>query len=241
MKQSLSSMIVAALVLPLAFAPVYARDADWAKQRRRMVEGQLKERRIDDPNVLRAMGSVRRHLFVPERYRSMAYEDKPLSIGHGQTISQPYIVSLMTQLAEVEPEDRVLEVGTGSGYQAAVLARLAREVYTVEIVQELADTARKRLEKLGYDNVLVRTGDGFHGWPEQAPFDAIVVTAAPPEIPAPLKEQLARGGRLVIPVGEMWQELKVVKKTGNGTMKESTVIPVRFVPMTGPGVQQMEE
>jgi protein-L-isoaspartate(D-aspartate) O-methyltransferase len=147
----------------------------------------------------------------------------------------------MTQLAEVEPEDRVLEVGTGSGYQAAVLARLAREVYTVEIVQELADTARKRLEKLGYDNVLVRTGDGFHGWPEQAPFDAIVVTAAPPEIPAPLKEQLARGGRLVIPVGEMWQELKVVKKTGNGTMKESTVIPVRFVPMTGPGVQRMEE
>ncbi|MEF8822527.1 MAG: protein-L-isoaspartate(D-aspartate) O-methyltransferase [Desulfohalobiaceae bacterium] len=240
MKASRAAFFFTALAVLLVSVSVCAQDADWAQQRRRMVQRQIEGRGIDDPHVLRAMEKVRRHLFVPEGFRSAAYDDRPLPIGQGQTISQPYIVALMTELAEVRSGDRVLEVGTGSGYQAAVLAELAESVYTVEIVEELAKTARNRLDKLGYDNVHVRMGDGFRGWPEHAPFDAVVVTAAPPEIPGPLKEQLAPGGRLVIPVGKGWQELKVVEKAADGTLKKTTVIPVQFVPMTGPGVEKMK-
>jgi len=240
MKASRAALLFAAIAVLLASVSVCAQDADRAERRHHMVQRQIEERGIDDPDVLRAMGKVRRHLFVPGEFRSAAYKDRPLPIGQGQTISQPYIVALMTELANVDPGDRVLEVGTGSGYQAAILARLAESVYSVEIVEELGKTARKRLDKLGYGNVHVRIGDGFRGWPEHAPFEAIVVTAAPPAIPGPLKEQLAPGGSLVIPVGEGWQELKVVEKTADGTLKDHAIIPVQFVPMTGPGVEQMD-
>jgi protein-L-isoaspartate(D-aspartate) O-methyltransferase len=175
---------------------------------------------------------VPRHRFVPEGYRGDAYADSPLPIGEGQTISQPYIVALMTSLLELDGDEKVLEIGTGSGYQAAVLARLVREVYSVEILRPLGEQARTTLEELGYENVQVRVGDGYKGWPEKAPFDAIIVTAAPERIPEPLIEQLKVGGRLVIPVGNFWQNLLVITKTADGVEKR-TVLPVRFVPMTG--------
>ncbi|HSN15153.1 MAG TPA: protein-L-isoaspartate(D-aspartate) O-methyltransferase [Anaeromyxobacteraceae bacterium] len=199
-----------------------------------MVATQIAARDISDARVLEAMRRVERHRFVPPSARSDAYGDHPLPIGHDQTISQPYIVALMTELARVKPGDRVLEVGTGSGYQAAVLAVLAKEVYTIEIVEPLAREAAGRLKALGYANVTVRAGDGYRGWPEHAPFDAILVTAAPPEIPQPLVDQLAVGGRLVAPVGEEWgaQELVVLERTPAG-VKRRVVAPVRFVPMTG--------
>jgi protein-L-isoaspartate(D-aspartate) O-methyltransferase len=208
---------------------------DDAAARRDMVEHQLAARGIDDPRVLDAMRAVQRHRLVPAHLAAEAYEDRPLPIGHGQTISQPYIVALMTQLADVSPTDRVLEVGTGSGYQAAVLAELAQSVYTIEIVTPLAEQAARDLRALGYDNIEVRAGDGYAGWPEHAPFDAIVVTAAPERIPAPLLEQLRPGGRLVIPVGPVHaaQELRLVEKQADGSVRERGVIPVRFVPLTG--------
>jgi protein-L-isoaspartate(D-aspartate) O-methyltransferase len=199
-----------------------------------MVATQIAARGIVDPRVLDAMRRVKRHLFVPEPVRAAAYGDHPLPIGHDQTISQPYIVALMTELARVKPGARVLEIGTGSGYQAAVLAVLAKEVYSVEIVEPLAAEADERLARLGYRNVTVRSGDGYRGWPERAPFDAILVTAAPPEIPQPLLDQLAPGGRLVAPVGPERGEqvLVVVERTESG-LKRWSVAPVRFVPMTG--------
>ena len=199
-----------------------------------MVATQIAARGIVDPRVLDAMRRVKRHLFVPEPVRAAAYGDHPLPIGHDQTISQPYIVALMTELAQVKPGARVLEIGTGSGYQAAVLAVLAKEVYSVEIVEPLAAEADERLARLGYRNVTVRSGDGYRGWPERAPFDAILVTAAPPEIPQPLLDQLAPGGRLVAPVGPERGEqvLVVVERTESG-LKRWSVAPVRFVPMTG--------
>lgn len=203
-----------------------------ASLRAHMVAAQIEARGVRDGRVLEAMRKVERHLFVPEELRAHAYEDRPLPIEHGQTISQPYIVALMTDLARVGSDARVLEIGTGSGYQAAVLSVLAKEVYSIEIVEALATEARERLERLGYRNVVVRAGDGYRGWPEQAPFDAILVTAAPPEIPAPLLEQLAPGGRLVAPVGERAQDLVVVERTEKGLVRRS-VLPVRFVPMTG--------
>jgi protein-L-isoaspartate(D-aspartate) O-methyltransferase len=200
--------------------------------RARMVEDQIAGRGITDAGVLKAMRSVPRHEFVPRAQRAEAYEDWPLPIGHGQTISQPYIVALMTELAAVKPGDRVLEVGTGSGYQAAVLAEMGAEVYGIEIVEPLATRARDTLRRLGYDRVQVRHGDGYRGWPEAAPFAAIVVTAAPPEVPHALVEQLAPGGRLVIPVGRADQELKLMVKTPSG-LETRSVVPVRFVPMVG--------
>lgn len=208
---------------------------DAAAARQDMVERQLAARGIDDPRVLDAMRAVQRHRLVPAHLAAEAYDDRPLPIGHGQTISQPYIVALMTQLAAVSPTDRVLEVGTGSGYQAAVLAELAAQVYTVEIVAPLAQQAARDLRALGYDNIEVRAGDGYAGWPEHAPFDAIVVTAAPARIPAPLLEQLKPGGRLVIPVGPLHsaQELRLVEKQADGSVRERGVVPVRFVPLTG--------
>ena len=188
---------------------------------------------VRDAAVLAALRAVPRHELVPEAVRALAYEDHPLPIGHEQTISQPYIVALMSQLAGVKPGDRVLEVGTGSGYQAAVLAELGAEVYSIEIVEPLARRAAADLERLGYaGRVHVRAGDGYRGWPEHAPFAAIIVTAAPPEVPQPLVDQLAVGGRLVVPVGDAYQELRVIVRTEGGVREEPS-IPVRFVPMTG--------
>jgi protein-L-isoaspartate(D-aspartate) O-methyltransferase len=208
-------------------------EESYDEPRRRMVEDQLRGRDIVDPEVLEAMGRVPRHRFVPEALRFRAYADHPLPIGSGQTISQPYIVALMTQLAEVEPGDVVLEVGTGSGYQAAVLSDIVKEVYTIEIVPELAETAKTRLAELAYRNVTVRTGDGYLGWKEKAPFDAILVTAAPPEVPPPLVEQLAPGAILVIPVGEegRTQSLLRIQKTADGSTVTREVLPVVFVPL----------
>lgn len=208
--------------------------------RRRMVDEQLRARDIVDQRVLTAMGRVPRHLFVEPALERFAYEDRPLSIGAGQTISQPYIVALMTQLLQVQPSYRILEVGTGSGYQAAVLAEMAAEVYTVEIIPSLAEGARARLEALGYRNVRVRQGDGYEGWPEFAPFDGIVVTAGAPQIPPPLIEQLREGGRMAIPVGMAGgtQDLILGEKRG-GKLQTRSIAPVLFVPLTGRGGGQI--
>jgi protein-L-isoaspartate(D-aspartate) O-methyltransferase len=203
------------------------------QRRSQMVSQQLAARDIANQRVLDAMGRVARHRFVPPGLQRRAYDDWPLPIGHGQTISQPYIVALMTQLVDVKPEAKVLDVGTGSGYQAAVLAELAKEVYSIEIIAPLADEARIRLESLGYKNVKVRHGDGYRGWPEEAPFDAIIVAAAPDHVPQPLVDQLAPGGKMVIPVGDWWQELLVVEKSQDGAVTRRSVAPVAFVPMTG--------
>jgi len=197
-----------------------------------MVRSQLQGRDIVDRRVLDAMRRVPRHWFVPPGWRDQAYDDHPLPIGHEQTISQPYIFALMIELARVQPGDRVLEVGTGSGYQTAVLAELGAETYSIEVVERLSLDAAATLSRLGYAGVRVRSGDGNGGWPEHAPFAAIVVTAAPPRIPDLLKQQLAVGGRLVVPVGRHWQDLVVVLRTGSG-FTERTVLPVRFVPMVG--------
>jgi len=206
-----------------------------ALARQRMVAEQLSGpgRNITNALVLAAMGKVPRHEFVPERLRSQAYQDRPLPIGHDQTISQPYIVAFMTQQLDPKPTDRVLEIGTGSGYQAAVLAELVAKVYTVEIIEDLARQAAVDLKRLAYTNVYVRAGDGYKGWPEAAPFDAIIVTCAPEKVPPPLIEQLKDGGRMIIPVGPTWyQELVLLRKQG-GRLERHAVLPVRFVPMTG--------
>jgi protein-L-isoaspartate(D-aspartate) O-methyltransferase len=198
-----------------------------------MVKEQIERRGVEDPRVLAAMRKVERHVFVPSDLEQRAYTDHPLPIGFDVTISQPYIVALMSELAAVGPGDRVLEVGTGSGYQTAVLAEMGAEVFSIEIIDPLAKSSAALLKRLGYDQVQVKSGDGYQGWPEHAPFDAIVVTAAPQRIPEPLKQQLKEGGRLVLPVGERWsQELKVVTRS-NGGFSERNVIPVAFVPMTG--------
>ena len=207
-------------------------DGDAAK-RARMVETQIVSRGVRDPRVLEAMRKVPRHLFVAPPERAHGYEDHPLPIGGSQTISQPYIVALMTELLALPPKARVLEIGTGSGYQSAVLSEIADEVYSIEILPDLADAAASKLKELGYANVTVRAGDGYRGWPEHAPFDGIIVTAAPEKIPEPLVEQLAPGGRMVIPVGGFFQELKVFTREPDGTVSEKAIIPVRFVPMTG--------
>jgi protein-L-isoaspartate(D-aspartate) O-methyltransferase len=208
------------------------------RQRERMVEVDIRRRGIADGDVLEAMRKVPRHEFVPEDHRDASYADSPLPIGSGQTISQPYIVAAMTEAVDPEPDDVVLEVGTGSGYQAAVLAEIVKRVYTIEIVESLARTAGERLQRLGYTNVTVKAGDGYVGWPEHAPFDGIVVTAAPDHVPEPLVEQLAPGGRMVIPVGgQTWsQELLLIEKDLEGKVKRRSLLPVRFVPMTGENV-----
>jgi protein-L-isoaspartate(D-aspartate) O-methyltransferase len=205
-------------------------DAAWAQRRAEMVARQLRARDITSPRVLDAMARVPRHLFVPVNERARAYADHPLPIGYGQTISQPYIVAFMTQAVDPSPTARVLEIGTGSGYQAAVLAELAGEIYSIEIVPELAERARTTLESLGYERVHVRTGDGYAGWPEHAPFDRIVVTAAPETIPPTLVDQLAVGGRMAIPVGRDLQQLQILEKTADG-LRTLRTLPVRFVPM----------
>ena len=205
-------------------------ETSFAQKRKQMVENQIKARGIKDPRVLDAMLKVKRHRFVPSHSRHLAYEDYPLSIGKGQTISQPYIVALMTELLSLKGTEKVLEIGTGSGYQAAILAELAGEVYTIEIFESLARQSEGLLKELNYKNIRVKFGDGFLGWPERSPFDGIIVTCAPEKIPPPLLEQLAEGGRLVIPVGKYWQDLKLLRKIKN-RIKEEDVIPVRFVPM----------
>lgn len=204
----------------------------YAAMRRRMVSTQIRKRGVEDARVLEAMAAVPRHEFVPEEQRPHAYDDRPLPIGHEQTISQPYIVALMTQMIELREGDRVLEIGTGSGYQAAVLAEITPHVYTIEIIPELAERAEETLRRLGYDEVNVKCGDGYLGWPDHAPFDAIIVTCAPDAVPEALKEQLAEGGRMVIPVGPQWtsQTLYVFTKE-RGKLDREATIPVRFVPM----------
>lgn len=207
-------------------------EARFLVMRKRMIKNQIERRGIRERRVLNALMGVPRHLFVPEHLKERAYDDGALPIGEDQTISQPYIVAKMTELLDLKGNETVLEVGTGSGYQAAVLAKLVREVYTIEIVPSLARQAEERLKRMGYGNVSVRLGDGYRGWKEHAPFDAVIVTAAPDHIPPKLVEQLREGGRMVIPVGTVNQHLTLLIKEKDG-VKEEQVIPVRFVPMTG--------
>jgi len=222
------ALVCLAVVVPSATA-----QDRFVEQRRSMVERQIADRGIEDPATLRAMLQVPRHEFVPEASRRAAYDDRPLPIGLGQTISQPYIVAYMTEVLEPSPGMRVLEVGTGSGYQAAVLAETGVAVYTIEIFEELATAARERLHRLGYDGVEVRHGDGFVGWPDEAPFDRIIVTAAAGFVPPPLIEQLRPGGRMIIPVGSIYgvQNLVLVEKPMEGPVQTRSLLPVRFVPL----------
>src|SRR5437763_302468 len=211
---------------------------NFAAQRQRMVEKQLKARGIKDERVLTAMARVPREEFIPANARADAYEDGPLPIGYDQTISQPYVVAFMTEQLRPKTSDRVLEIGSGSGYQAAILGELVADVYTIEIVEPLAKTAEATLQRLGYKNVHIKMGDGYKGWPEQAPFDAIIVTCAPDKVPQPLVDQLKEDGRMVIPVGERFaQELYLLEKK-NGQLKESVTLPVRFVPMLRSGSEK---
>ena len=220
-------------------APLPIREDDpFAMARRQMVQQQCRARNITDADVLRVMGRVARDRFTPDSLRDQAYADHPLPIGLGQTISQPYIVALMTQVARARPDARALEVGVGSGYQTAVLAELCKEVFGIEILRPLADDARARLAVLGYDNIDIRCGDGYRGWPERAPFDVILVSAAPEHVPEPLVEQLAHGGRLVIPVGRGYQELLVIERRPDDSLHRRVVAPVQFVPMTGQAEQR---
>jgi len=212
--------------------PLSHASDEYEAARGRMVREQIEERGIRDARVLAAMRRVPRHLFVPPGEQFEAYKDYPLAIGHDQTISQPYVVAYMTEALELKPRDRVLEIGTGSGYQAAILAELAAEVYSMEIVEALAKEAAARLRRLGYSNVQVRAGDGYRGWPEAAPFDAIILTAAPGHIPQPLVDQLREGGRMVLPLGKWDQELVRLRRSHVRVLRES-LLPVRFVPMTG--------
>ena len=223
------------LVIFLSFC-AYVAEAmdDFTHLRDRMVIEQIVERGVTDPLVIAAMKKVPRHLFVPESQRPYAYEDHPLAIGQGQTISQPYIVAFMTEALQLKPNDTVLEIGTGSGYQAAVLSQLVREVYSVEVVPELGTRAQKTLKKLGYHNVRVRIGDGYKGWPEKAPFDAVIVTCAPDKIPESLVRQLKEGGRMIIPVGKAGSVQKLVRAVKKkGSLVANGVMLVRFVPMVG--------
>ena len=216
----------------LAVTAALAQTDKWQSLRQRMVETQIRARGVQNAAVLKALARVPRHLFVPADVQPFAYDDRPLPIGLAQTISQPYIVAYMTEALQLDAHHAVLEIGTGSGYQSAVLAELAKQVYTMEIIPDLAASARRALADAGYRNVEVRSGNGYRGWPERAPFDRIIVTAAPPEIPQALVDQLAVGGTMVVPVGSSYQEMVIITKTAGGVTQRRT-IPVRFVPMTG--------
>jgi len=224
--------IAALAVVLFGAAPGFAGEDGWAKLRRTMVDEQIRQRGITTPGVLAAMGQVPRHMFVPPAEQSRAYTDQPLPFDVGRTIYQPYVVALMTSLLDLDGSKKVLEVGTGSGYHAAVLSRIAHEVYSIEISETVASQAEKRLTTLGYINVHVRSGDGYRGWPEQAPFDAILVSAAPQKIPKPLLDQLRVGGKMVVAQGGFIQDLLVITKTADG-LEKRTIIPVRLSPMTG--------
>jgi protein-L-isoaspartate(D-aspartate) O-methyltransferase len=233
--------LLSALVVLLGLVAMAAAEDPPIFERQQMIEdvrelyrsiGPVHSQQELDPRVLEAMARVPRHEFVPASERASAYRNRPLPIGHRQTISQPFIVALMTDLLETKPEHRVLEVGTGSGYQAAMLSHLVAEVYSIEIVAPLGEEAAATLKRLGYTNVTTRIGDGYRGWPEHAPYDGIIVTAAPDHVPPALIEQLKPGGRLVIPVGGMDQDLMVIEKKADGTTTSTEVVPVRFVPLT---------
>ena len=213
----------------------------YMQKRYQMVERQIQWRGIKDSLVLKAMRNVPRHLFVPNYIQDQAYMDSPLPIGEGQTISQPYIVAFMTEALQLKGGEKVLEIGTGSRYQAAVLAEIAKEIYTIEIVPSLGLQAEQLLKKLGYKNIHVKVGDGYRGLPKQAPFDAVIVTAAPGHIPQPLVDQLKKGGRMIIPVGKFYQELILITKKPDGTVKKQSVLPVRFVPMTGEAQKKKDD
>ena len=212
--------------------------ADFPAQRERMVEEQIVMRGVVEESVLAAMRKVPREEFVPEELRAATYDDRPLPIGYDQTISQPFIVAFMTQQLRPQSGDRVLEIGTGSGYQAAILAELVAEVYSVEIIEPLAKTAETTLQRLGYKNVHVKAGDGYKGWPEHAPFDCVIVTCAPDHVPKPLVEQLKEGGRMIIPVGSLGEQDLYLLEKENGELRQRAVSPVRFVPMTGEAAGQ---
>lgn len=227
------ALLTALLLAACAASPLSTQTADeWAARRVRMVDTQIRLRGVTDERVLRAMLKVPRHLFIPEERRAYAYQDHPVPIGMGQTISQPFIVAYMTEALRLAPTDRVLEIGTGSGYQAAILAEIAREVYSMEIIPELADRARAALESLGYPNVRVRQGNGYLGWPEAAPFDKIIVTAAPDEVPKALVDQLGANGIMIAPVGVIEQMMTIIRRTPQGLVQRETM-PVLFVPMVG--------
>ena len=207
----------------------------WERRREQLVASTIEARGVTNKQVLEAMRTVPRHLFVPEDAKKHAYTDQPLPIGYGQTISQPYIVAYMTEMLDIEPGDRVLEIGTGSGYQAAVLAEITDEVYTIEIIEPLAESARERLQRIGYTEVKVKNADGYFGWPEHAPFDGIIVTAAAGHVPPPLVQQLAPGGRIIIPIGGVYQvqQLTLLEKDMDGEITSQQLMAVRFVPFTG--------
>ncbi|HYI96412.1 MAG TPA: protein-L-isoaspartate(D-aspartate) O-methyltransferase [Bryobacteraceae bacterium] len=228
MRTQLVAFLLTAALLP-------AQDP-FRSDRDRMVQNQIAARGIKNASVLKAMRETPRHMFMPVDVRSAAYEDRPVSIGHGQTISQPYIVAFMTEALDVAKDHRVLEIGTGSAYQAAILSRLAHEVYTIEIVDSLARSATETLKQMGYKNVFVRDGDGYRGWPEKAPFDRIILTAAPPELPEALVQQLKPGGKMLAPVGRSTfeQELLLLTKDSDGKISTQSILPVRFVPMVKP-------
>jgi protein-L-isoaspartate(D-aspartate) O-methyltransferase len=230
--RALRGVVAAALAVLVALAVPAGAGDRFEAQRKAMVEEQIRQRGITQPEVLTAMGQVPRHMFVPESLQAQAYAHQPISLGNGRTIYQPYVVALMTSLLDLKRGSKVLEVGTGTGYHAAVLSRIARQVYSIEIVQGVANQAAKRLENMGYPNIEIRVGDGYQGWPEKAPFDAILLSAAPPHIPKPLIDQLRVGGKMVVPVGGFFQDLLVITKTADGIEKR-TVIPVRLAPMRG--------
>jgi len=233
-----SKWLVPVLLALCGCHPKQAVVAGLAAERQRMVMEQLMPRGIHEERVLAAMAKVQREEFVPADVRAASYSDGPLPIGHGQTISQPFIVAFMTEQLRPLAKDRVLEIGTGSGYQAAVLAELVAEVYTIEIIEPLARNAEATLQRLGYKNVHLKVGDGYKGWPEQAPFDAIIVTCAPNRVPQPLTEQLKEGGRMVIPVGPAGDQQLYLLKKEDGELEQRAILPVRFVPMAGEATRQ---
>jgi protein-L-isoaspartate(D-aspartate) O-methyltransferase len=224
-------MRVATLIILLIWLLPLRQQQDYVKQRVEMVKSQIEKRGVEDRATLAALRKIPRHLFVPANSVDDAYDDRPLPIGYGQTISQPYIVAYMTEIIKPQSGHRVLEIGTGSGYQAAVLSEIVKEVYTIELIDSLGSQAKNRLNKLNYKNVTVKTGDGYYGWKDKSPFDAIIVTAAAEHIPPPLIEQLKEGGRMIIPVGSpfMVQQLMLVEKK-NGKVRTTSLMPVRFVP-----------
>ena len=219
------------LIFFLIYSIGFSQAIKWEEKANKMVNEQIAIRGVTDPEVLAVLQKTPRHRFVPDEVSKYAYNDHPLPIGEGQTISQPYIVAFMTEMLDLDSNHKILEIGTGSGYQAAVLSPLVNHVYTIEIVKSLANSADSTIKKLGYKNITVRWGDGYKGWPKEAPFDRIIGTAAPPEIPLALIEQLKPGGKMVLPVGTRWQEIVVVTKNASGEISKKNVLPVRFVPM----------